>query len=75
MVANKNFRLAKLEAKYFSTYQALTSTPQTLVALAAALSLTTVEATRRLSFLVNEGLAVARKRTGKTLPRTYQLAT
>lgn len=67
-VPNKTFRVSKLDTKHISSYNTLSSTPQSSAAHAASLGITVTEASHRLSLLVDEGLAVrARGWKGQTL--------
>jgi hypothetical protein len=73
-VANKAFRVSKLNTQHTNSLNQLSSTPQSLAAHAASLGITTLEASHRLQLLVDEGLAIAGK-TAKGAPDgTFTLA-
>jgi hypothetical protein len=74
MVANKNMRIAKLDTHHTASLNVLSSTPQTLAAHAAAVGIDPIEASHRLSLLVDEGLAVALKDSNGKPTGSYQLA-
>jgi hypothetical protein len=74
MVANKNFRVSKLEPKHATSLNQLSSTPQTLAAHAAAVGIDPIEASHRLSLLVDEGLVVQLKDAKGAPLSLYQLA-
>jgi hypothetical protein len=52
------FRLAKMTSVHQTAQSALSSTPQSIATIATALGLSQDETERRLSALVDEGLAV-----------------
>lgn len=55
--ATKAFRTSKLETHHVTALNVLSSTPQTLAAIASALGITQDLAERQLSVLIDEGLA------------------
>jgi predicted ArsR family transcriptional regulator len=61
MVANKTFRLSKLNTQHTNSYNQLTSSPKTLAQIAASLGVSTIEAAHRLSVLIDEGLCTRNK--------------
>lgn len=74
MTNNKTFRIAKLNTQHANSLNQLSSTPQSTAQQATSLGITTIEASHRLSLLVDEGLAIANK-TAKGAPDgTFTLA-
>jgi hypothetical protein len=59
--ATKAFRTSKLETKHASVLSALTSTPQTSAAIAAAIGMAAADTIKKLSVLIDESLAVQAK--------------
>jgi len=72
MAANKSFRISKLEAHHVATYTKVTASAQTIAAIAAQLGISFDDAEKRLSLLVDEGLAV--RTSGGRTTATYVLA-
>lgn len=75
MAANKTFRISKLDTKHTSSYNTLSATPQNSATHATTLGISAAEAVRRLSLLVDEGLATqAKSAKGATLDSYTQAA-
>jgi len=55
--ATKAFRISKLEPHHVTALNVLSSTPQTLAAIASALGTTQDDAEKKLAILIDEGLA------------------
>ena len=69
---NKSFRVSKLTTSHVTSLNVLSPTaPQSVAAHAASLGITTQEATKRLSLLVDEGLAVTVKNSKGTPVGSY----
>ena len=67
--ASKAFRIGKLEVHHTSALNSLSSTPQTLAAVAAGYGVSVDLAERHLSVLIDEGLAIRTK--GSRTTATY----
>jgi hypothetical protein len=70
--AMKSYRLSKLTTAHVSAQGALSSTGQTLATIAAGLGISLDDAEKRLSLLIDEGLA-ARSTGSRTTARYTSL--
>jgi DNA-binding MarR family transcriptional regulator len=73
-VASKAFRTSKLETKHATVLSALSSAPQTSAQIAAAIGTTAADAVKKLSILIDEGLAIQNKSAKGASLDSYQLA-